>query len=86
MGRPMADTQSDTRVDTRQSAPFSVGLIFIISLHKFLVEKYVKYTRLINVIYFDHMTRFPCSDWLKCCITLQCDMALVITLSVSALH
>ena len=32
----------DTRVDTRQSAAFKVGLIFIISLHKCLVEKYVK--------------------------------------------
>ena len=33
------------RVDTRQSSPFEVDLIFIIiyvSLHKFLVEKYVK--------------------------------------------
>ena len=44
-----------------------------------------KYTRLINVIYFDHMTRFLCSDWLKCCMTLHCDTALVITLSVSVL-
>ena len=41
-GRPKADTQPDTKVDTRQSAPFEVGLIFIISLHKFLVERYVK--------------------------------------------
>ena len=32
----------DTQVDTRQSAPFSVGLIFIIFLHKFLGDKYVK--------------------------------------------
>ena len=45
-----------------------------------------KYTKLIDFIYFNHMTRFLCSDWLKCCITLQCDTALVITLSVSALH
>ena len=45
-----------------------------------------KYTKLIDVSYFDHVTRFPCSDWLKCCITLQSDTALVITLSVSVLH
>ena len=45
-----------------------------------------KYTRLINVIYFDHVTRVLCSDWLKCRITLQCDIALVVTLSVSVLH
>ena len=37
-----ADTWPDTRVDTRQSDPFEVGLIFLISLHKYLVEKYVK--------------------------------------------
>ena len=68
--------------------PFEVGLIFIISLHNFfLVEKYMsKSTRLINVIYFDHVTRFLCSDGLKYRITLECDTALVITLSVSALH
>ena len=36
-----ADTWPDTRVDT-PCAPFEVGYIFIISLHKFLVEKYVK--------------------------------------------
>ena len=41
-----------------------------------------KYTRLIDVICFDHVTRFLCSHWLKCCITLQCDMSSVITLSV----
>ena len=45
-----------------------------------------KYTRLIHVICFDHLTRFLCFDWLKYHITLQCDMALVITLSVTALH
>ena len=48
-----------------------------------------KYTRLINVIYFDHVTRLLCSDWLKCSITSQsgqCDMPLVITLSLLALH
>ena len=45
-----------------------------------------KYKRLINVIYCDHVTRFLCSDWLKCCITLQCDTALVITLSVWVHH
>ena len=45
-----------------------------------------KYTKLINVICFDHVTRFLCSDWLKCRITHQCDMALVITLSVLVLH
>ena len=45
-----------------------------------------KYTRLINVIYFDHVTRFLCSNSLKCHITLQCDTALVITLSVSVLN
>ena len=42
MGHPKADTWPDMKVHTRQSAPFEVGLIFIISLHKFLVEKYVK--------------------------------------------
>ena len=42
--------------------------------------------RLINAICFDHMTRFLCSDSLKCHITLQCDTALVITLSASALN
>ena len=42
VGPPKADTQPDTRVDTRQSAPFEVGLIFNISFHKFLVQKYVK--------------------------------------------
>ena len=70
----------DTRNDTRQSAPFEVGLIFIISLHKFLVGKYVKIHKI------DHVTRFLCFDWLECRITLQCDTALVITLSVLVLH
>ena len=42
MGLPQADTQPDTRVDTQQGVPFKVGLIFIVSLHKFLGEKYVK--------------------------------------------
>ena len=78
---PQADTQPDTRADTRQSAPFEVGLILL-----YLILNMSKYTRLINVIYFDHVTRFLCSDWLKCHITLQCDTVLVITLSVSALH
>ena len=32
----------DMRVDTRQSAPFEVDLIFIISLHKFRGKKFVK--------------------------------------------
>ena len=45
-----------------------------------------KYTRLIYVIYFDHVTRSMCSDWLKCHITLECDTTLVITHSVSVLH
>ena len=45
-----------------------------------------KYTRLIDVIYFDHVTRFLCSVWLKCRITLQCDTVLVIILSISELH
>ena len=45
-----------------------------------------KYTRLIDVLCFDHVTRLQGFDWLKCRITLQCDMALVITLSVSVLH
>ena len=45
-----------------------------------------KYTRLIAVIDFDHVTKFLCSDWLECRIILQCDTALVITLSVLALH
>ena len=68
---PQADTQPDTRVDTRQSAPFEVGLISSISLHKFLVKNILKYTKLIDVICFDHMTRFLSSDWLQCRITLQ---------------
>ena len=43
VGRPKADIQPDMRVNTRQSAPFEVGLIIsIISLHTSLVEKYVK--------------------------------------------
>ena len=66
-----------------RARPCEVYLIFIISLHKCLVEKYVKIHK-IYVIYFDHVTRFLCSDWLKC--SLQCDTALVITLSVSVLH
>ena len=40
-----------------------------------------QYTRLINVIYFDHVTKFLCSDWLK-----YWNTALVITLSVSELQ
>ena len=36
------DTWPDMRVNTRQSAPFKVDLVFIMSLHTFLVEKYVK--------------------------------------------
>ena len=35
-----------------------------------------KYTRLINVISFDNVTRFLCSDWLKCRITLQSDLSI----------
>ena len=57
---PKADTQPEMSVDTLQ-----VGLKFIISVHKSLVENMSKYTRLINVICFDHMTRFLCFDWLK---------------------
>ena len=45
-----------------------------------------KYKNLVDVLCFDHVTIFLCSDWLKCRITLQCDTALVITLSVSALN
>ena len=45
-----------------------------------------KYTRLYDVFCFDHVTKFLRSDWLKCRIALQCDAALVITLSVAALH
>ena len=45
-----------------------------------------KYARLIAAIYFDQVTKFLCSDWLECRITLQCDTALVIILSVPALH
>ena len=62
------------RLDTRQSAPCKVGLIFIISLHKYLVEKYV----IMHKIDQCYLTRLLCFDWLKCCITLQCDTALVL--------
>ena len=41
-----------------------------------------KYTRLIYVIYFDQVTRFLCSDWLKWSVII---MALVVTLSVKLL-
>ena len=45
-----------------------------------------KYTKLIDVVYFDHVTILLCSDWLNCTIMLQCDTALVIILSVLELH
>ena len=77
-----AGYQPATRVDTIQSGPFKVGLILIISLHKYLVEKYV----IMHKIDRCYLTRLLCFDWLKCCITLQCDTALVIILSVLALH
>ena len=32
-----ADTQSDMRVDTRQNVPFKVGVIFIPSLHNYIL-------------------------------------------------
>ena len=44
------------------------------STHRYNMSKD---TRLINVICFDHVTRFLCSDWLKCRVTLECDTALV---------